>query len=79
MGGTSRGQHWPFRGLHVAGIHRVTAAARARILARQLPSDTGIVSRDAALRASWAPTIAMTATMRMSSSGSPGKLAAIRG
>ena len=28
MGGTSPGQHWPFRGLHVAGIHRVTAAAR---------------------------------------------------
>ncbi|HJY61637.1 MAG TPA: hypothetical protein VJ418_35090, partial [Streptosporangiaceae bacterium] len=52
---------------------------QARILARQLPSGTGIVSRDAALRASWAPTIVMTAPMRMSSSGSPGKLAAIRG
>ena len=52
---------------------------RARILARPLPSDTGIVSRDAALRASWAPTIVLTAPMRMSSSGSPGKLAAIRG
>jgi hypothetical protein len=40
------------------------------------PSGTGIASRDAALRASWALAIAMTASVRMSSSGSPGKLAA---
>ena len=32
--------------------------------------------RDAALRTSWSAAIAMTAPMRMSSSGSPGKLAA---
>jgi hypothetical protein len=62
-------------GLEVAGIHRVTAAARPGS-ARQLPSGTGIVSRDAALRASWAPAIVMTASVRICSSGSPGKLAA---
>jgi hypothetical protein len=39
----------------------------------------GTVGRDAALRASWAPTIVMTAPMRMSSSGSAGKLAAAGG
>ena len=61
-------------GLEVAGIHRVTAARPGS--ARQLPSGTGIVSRDAALRASWAPTIVMTASVRICSSGSPGKLAA---
>jgi hypothetical protein len=49
---------------------------QATILARQLPSGTGIVSRDAAFRASWASAIVMTASVRMSSSGSPGKLAA---
>jgi hypothetical protein len=58
------------------GLHRVTAAARARIPARQLPSGTGLVSRDTALRASWAPTIAMTESVRICSSGSPGMLAA---
>jgi len=51
----------------------------ARILARRLPSGTGTVGPDAALRASWAPTIVTTAPMRMSSSGSPGKLAAAGG
>jgi hypothetical protein len=59
-----------------AGIHSVTAADRARIPARQLPSGTGLVSRDAALRASWAPTIVMTESVRICSSGSPGMLAA---
>jgi hypothetical protein len=62
------------RNHEVAGIHRVTAARPGS--ARQLPSGTGIVSRDAALRASWAPTIVMTASVRICSSGSPGKLAA---
>jgi hypothetical protein len=58
-------------GLEVAGIHRVTAAARPGS-ARQLPSGTGIPSRNAASRASWAPTIVMTASVRICSSGSPG-------
>jgi hypothetical protein len=58
-------------GPEVAGIHRVTAAAGPGS-ARQLPSGTGIVSRDAASRASWAPTIVMTASVRICSSGSPG-------
>jgi hypothetical protein len=43
------------------------------------PSGTGTVGRDAALRASWGPTIVMAAPMRMSSSGSAGKLAAVGG
>jgi len=42
---------------------------RARILARQRRSGTGWVSRGAALRASWASTIMVTAPMRTSSSG----------
>jgi hypothetical protein len=54
-------------------------SCQARILGPAVLSDTGIVSRDAALRASWAPTIAMIASVRISSSGSPRKLAAIRG
>jgi hypothetical protein len=58
-------------GLKVAGLHRVTAAARPGS-ARQLPSGTGLVSRDAAARASWAPAIVMTASVRICSSGSPG-------
>ena len=37
------------------------------------------VGRDAALRASWSAAIVPTAPMRMSSSGSPGKLAAAGG
>ena len=49
------------------------------ILARQRPSGTGTVGRDAALRASWSAAIVSTAPMRMSSSGSPGKLAAVGG
>jgi hypothetical protein len=51
----------------------------AKIPAGQLPSGTGIVSRDAALRASWASTIVMTESVRICSSGSPGKLAASGG
>jgi hypothetical protein len=62
-------------GLEVVGIHHVTAAARPGS-ARQFPSGTGIVSPDAALRASWAQTIVVTASVRICSSGSPGKLAA---
>jgi len=49
------------------------------VLALAVSSDTGIARRDAVWRASRAPTIAMTAAVRISSSGSPGKLAAIRG
>ena len=44
-----------------------------------LLTGTGIVSRDAALRASWAPAVVMTASVRICSSGSPGKLAAVGG
>jgi hypothetical protein len=62
-------------GFDVAGLHRFIAAA-GRILAGQLPPGTGIVGRDAALRASWSAAFVMTAPMGMSSSGSPGKLAA---
>jgi hypothetical protein len=58
------------------GVHRVTAAAQARIPARQLLSGIGLVSRNTALRASWAPTIVMTESVRICSSGSPGMLAA---
>jgi hypothetical protein len=78
-GSTRPGPSRPACGLKVAGIHRVTAAARPGSPARQLPPGTGIVSRDAALRASWAPTIVMTASVRICSSGSPGKLAAAAG
>ena len=78
-GSTGPGQGRPPCGLDVAGIHRVTAAGRPGSWPGQLPSGTGTVGRDAALRASWAPTIVMTAPMRMSSSGSPGKLAAVGG
>jgi hypothetical protein len=60
-----------------AGTGGCTAARPGS--ARQLPSGTGTVSRDAALRASWAPTIVMTASVRICSSGSPGKLAASGG
>ena len=45
---------------------------RARILVRQRPSGTGTVGRDAALRASWAPTIMMTAPMRIAPPVAPG-------
>jgi hypothetical protein len=54
----------------------VSPPPRAGILARQLRSGTGAAGRDAALRASWSAAIVMTAPMRMSSSGSPGKWAA---
>jgi hypothetical protein len=77
-GSTRPGQGRPPCGLDVAGLHRVTAAA-SRILAGQLPPGTGTVGRDAALRASWSAAIVMTAPVRMSSSGSPGKLAAAGG
>jgi hypothetical protein len=73
-GATRPGQGRPPCGLGVAGLHRVTA--RPGAWPGGLPSGTGIVSRDAALRASWAAAIVMTASVRMSSSGSPGKLAA---
>jgi hypothetical protein len=74
-GSARPGPSRPACGLEVAGLHRVTAAARPGS-ARQLPSGTGIVSRDAAVRASWAPAIVLTASVRICSSGSPGKLAA---
>jgi hypothetical protein len=67
-------------GLDVAGLHLLllifSSLPRTRILARQLRSGTGTVGRDATLRASWAPAIVMTASVRICSSGSPGKLAA---
>ncbi len=44
-----------------------------------LSSGSGIVSRDAASRASWAPTVGTTVQVRRSSSGSPGKRAAVGG
>ena len=87
-GSTRPGRGRPSCGLDVAGLHRVTAAAgqdpgpAASIRHRHRQPGRGVasvVSRDAALRASWAPTIVMTAPMRMSSSGSPGKLAAAGG
>jgi hypothetical protein len=54
----------------------VVSPPRTGILAWQLRSGTGIVSRNAASRASWAPAIVLTAAARICSSGSPGKLAA---
>jgi len=63
-------------GLKIADIHPRHRRRQAEIAARQLPSGTGIVSRNAASRASWAPAIVMTASARICSSGSPGKLAA---
>ena len=78
-GSTRPGQGRPSCGLDVAGLHRVTAAAGQDPGPAASKPGTGIVSRDAAVRASWAPTIVMTAPMRMSSSGSPGKLAAAGG
>ncbi len=55
------GRGRPPRGLGVAGLHR-SSLPRARISARQRPSGTGTVGRDAALRASWSAAIVMTAT-----------------
>jgi hypothetical protein len=62
-------------GPDVAGVHRVMDAAGPGS-ARPRPSGTGIAGRDAASRASWAPAIVLTASVRICSSGSPGKLAA---
>ena len=50
----------------------VVSPLRTGILAGQLRSWTGTVGRYAALRASWAAAIVMTAAVRMCSSGSPG-------
>ncbi len=78
-GSTRPGQGRPSCGPGGAGLHRVTAAAGQNPGPAASKPGTGIVSRDAAVRASWAPTIVMTAPMRTSSSGSPGKLAAAGG
>ena len=74
-GSTRPGQGRPPCGLDVAGLHRVIAAA-GRDPGPAASTRHRHVGRDAALRASWSAAIVMTAPMRMSSSGSPGKLAA---